>query len=81
MSKQTTNYKFIKPELTDPANITALDSNWDTLDETLFNIVESVENLDTNVNNKLKSVQTKITCGTSAPSGGKSGDVYIQLLD
>lgn len=35
MSKTTTNYKFIKPELTDAANITATNENWDKLDEEL----------------------------------------------
>lgn len=25
--------------------------------------------------------QTKITCGTAAPSGGVDGDVYIQIIE
>lgn len=32
MSKTTTNLKLIKPELTDAADITTYNSNWDTLD-------------------------------------------------
>ena len=32
MSTTTTNYGLIKPELTDPANITALNENWDKID-------------------------------------------------
>lgn len=32
MSKTTTNYGLIKPELTDAADITAMNKNWDTID-------------------------------------------------
>ena len=32
MSTKTTNFEFIKPELTDPADITACNGNWDTID-------------------------------------------------
>lgn len=32
MSTTTTNYGFIKPELTDAADITAMNQNWDTID-------------------------------------------------
>ena len=35
MSTKTTNYEFIKPEKTDPADITATNENWDKLDEAL----------------------------------------------
>ena len=35
MSKTTTNYGLIKPELTDAANITAFNQNWDKIDEQL----------------------------------------------
>lgn len=35
MSTTTTNYKLIKPELTDSADITAMNQNWDTLDTQL----------------------------------------------
>lgn len=38
MSTTTTNYGFIKPQLSDPADITATNSNWDKLDENLKNI-------------------------------------------
>lgn len=33
--KKTTNYNLNKPELTDPADITALNSNWDIIDTEL----------------------------------------------
>lgn len=35
MSTTTTNFKFILPELSDPADITQMNQNWETLDETL----------------------------------------------
>ena len=35
MSKTTTNFNLIKPELTDPADITAMNENWDKIDEQL----------------------------------------------
>ena len=35
MSTKTTNYEFIKPELTDSADITATNGNWDKLDKKL----------------------------------------------
>lgn len=38
MSTQTTNYNLIKPELTDAADITATNTNWDTLDTKLKNV-------------------------------------------
>jgi hypothetical protein len=37
MSTTTTNYQFIKPALTDPADITALNANWDKIDHELAN--------------------------------------------
>lgn len=35
MSTTTPNYSFVKPELTDPANIEAFNENWDKIDESL----------------------------------------------
>lgn len=37
MSTATTNFKFIKPELSDPADITELNANWDRIDTELAN--------------------------------------------
>lgn len=39
MSKTTTNYGLVKPELTDPADITAMNPNWDKIDAELANII------------------------------------------
>jgi hypothetical protein len=35
MSTTTTNYKLFKPELSDPADITKMNPNWDTIDAEL----------------------------------------------
>lgn len=35
MSTKTTNYKLVKPALTDTADITAMNGNWDTIDNEL----------------------------------------------
>lgn len=38
MSTTTSNYDLVKPELGDPADITAMNSNWDTIDNKLGEI-------------------------------------------
>lgn len=98
MSLLTTNYEFIKPELTDSADITATNPNWDLLDELIKTLATGLseagsemsvlnvafsklnEDLTQNISNSIATCQTKIKYGTGEPSGGKSGDVYIQLL-
>lgn len=35
MSTTTTNYKLVKPALSDPADITVMNPNWDTIDTEL----------------------------------------------
>lgn len=44
MSKTTTWYNFVLPELTDPANITQTNQNWTTLDSTLAGLANFVAN-------------------------------------
>lgn len=41
MALETTNFGLIKPELTDPADITAFNENWDKIDEQLLKAGES----------------------------------------
>ena len=41
MALTTTNFGLIKPELTDPADITAFNRNWDKIDEQLLKAGES----------------------------------------
>lgn len=42
MSTQTTNLKLTKPELSDPANITLLNNNWDTLDTKVKDLTDGL---------------------------------------
>jgi hypothetical protein len=44
MSLRTTNYELIKPELTDAADITATNGNWDKIDSELANKVNYKSN-------------------------------------
>ena len=91
MSTKTTNYNFVKPELKDVADITAQNPNWDTLDTTLKGlsdnytaVSQNLSNTDQNlatVQQALPNLQSKVKYGTSAPSGGQSGDVYIQIIE
>jgi hypothetical protein len=39
LSTTTPNYGLIKPELTDPANITVMNENWDKIDELLGTVI------------------------------------------
>lgn len=43
MSTLTKNYNFVKPELTDVADITATNENWDKVDENLLDLNEKVD--------------------------------------
>lgn len=45
MSTKTTNLGLTKPALTDPADITAYNSNWDILDTQIKNIKDDMESL------------------------------------
>lgn len=99
MSTLTTNYNLIKPALTDSADITAMNGNWDKIDNQLKTLNDnnestnaSVSELDkkftaqgttlvSKINMEVGKLQTKITYGTSAPSGGNTGDVYIQIIE
>lgn len=46
MSLRTPNYNLFKPELTDPADITKMNPNWDTLDSKLHEIEDNLANFD-----------------------------------
>lgn len=52
MSLKTTNYNLIKPELTDAADITATNSNWDTIDQKLHTAETGLGELTTEVEGK-----------------------------
>ena len=55
--KQTSYLKLNKPELNDAADITQLDTNWDTLDGKLKEIDEQFDNLDDLVGSGIDGVQ------------------------
>ena len=56
MADKTTNYGFSTPGLDGAANITVQDENWTELDKKLK---EELDNLDTNLNNKVDKVSGK----------------------
>ena len=70
MSKTTTNYNLIKPELTDAADITATNSNWDVIDTELKNINDEIDTTNTAVEAVQNSVNNSwmLTSGTAIPS-------------
>lgn len=49
MSTTTTNYNLIKPQLTDPADITAINPNWDILDSKLKTIDDSLSSIGSDI--------------------------------
>lgn len=46
---QTTHYSFNLPAGTDPASITPLNANMETLDSTLWNMQDDIDTLETTV--------------------------------
>ena len=92
MATKTANYNFVKPELSDVADITAQNPNWDTLDANLKEMSELQNSTSTMATNTKSTVdglvgslpqnyQKKLKYGTAAPSGGASGDIYIQIIE
>ena len=64
MSTTTTNYRLIKPELTDVADITAMNGNWDTLDSKLKEALD--KSIDTSIlDNKVNKTGDTLTGGLS----------------
>jgi hypothetical protein len=79
MAIQTANYGFIKPNITDASDIRTINSNWDTLDAELKKMDDDLNSINETLSSG--TLQSQITYGTSAPSGGEPGDVYIQLIE
>ena len=95
MANKTDGYELVKPTLTDAADITQTNNNWEIIEDALENITLRVENLQSNtsnsvnalettlkqyVNNEVAKLQPKITYGTASPSGGSNGDIYIKII-
>ena len=74
MSTTTTNYGLVKPALTDAADITAMNPNWDKIDEELNNLVNKLP--DGEISNS-KSVNVTLTAsGWSLDDEGR----YFQTV-
>lgn len=55
MSKSTKNYSFVKPELTDAADITATNKNWDKVDNELLAISNKIDDEVLRLSNKMET--------------------------
>lgn len=69
MSTTTTNYGLVKPALTDAADITAMNQNWDAVDTKL----KALETADSTATTNLNNLQ--------AQKVSKSGDTMTGALD
>lgn len=87
MSTTTTNYGFIKPALTDAADITATNQNWDKIDNKFAEQEEYNEQLyGTHNNERLKediahnmSVYTNLTQIGLTPGSETIADIALKL--
>ena len=71
MSIATTNYALVKPELTDAADITAMNENWDKLDSTLK------KKADLGDDGKIPSSQLSVDLSAKV---SKTGDTLTGVL-
>lgn len=85
MSTTTTNYKFIKPALTDVADITAMNPNWDAVDTTLkafdSKIIEIEESLDEQPSFDGHNIKTYTSLDQLDLASNASLDEIIMALD
>ena len=72
MSTTTTNLGLVKPEMTDAADITAMNGNWDKLDTQISNLNNTQPNITKNPDNPTGDIiSTHLTVGTR---GGEYSD-------
>lgn len=81
MSKTTTNYKLIKPELTDVADITALNKNWDTVDTQLDLADKRFTALGLGGISGEEEVTTPANTVLAAPNGSNGTPSYRKLVE
>ena len=82
----TVNYGLKKPSITDYINIANFNDNADVIDAKLKDVFDAISDINDNLSNHTHAnptldelnAQKKITYGTSSPSGGNNGDIYIQ---
>lgn len=73
MAKYTTNYNLTKIDLTDaPPDITVLNQNWDTIDEELGNIGDTVEQALDNLTPEKIGAQPAATAINTGNIGSQS---------
>lgn len=60
MSTTTSNYGLIKPELTDAADITAFNSNWDNIDSELKGLDSDIDSLTITLNSEIDDINRQI---------------------
>lgn len=76
MSTTTTNYKMFKPELTDPADITQMNSNWDLID------TELAKRATLDENGKVPAEQLPDDAAYLPLEGGTlTGDLYFKKVN
>lgn len=77
----TKNLGFRKPELTDPADMTATNQNWDILDEKLKDIDDQFENVGSGVEGVAKSLSPSIWVEQSDGSFTQTITVDLVTVD
>ena len=85
MSTLTTNYGFIKPALTDPANITSFNANWDVIDENLKAVADLAASSDINSFDNTAFATKVLTSGVGLPvvaaTSGDDGVTYMAVAE
>lgn len=65
MSTTTTNYELVKPELSDVADITQMNPNWDKLDQTLKTLSTNTDNHASNKSNPHGVTKAQVGLGNA----------------
>lgn len=76
MSLLTPNYNLIKPELSDPADITALNPNWEKIDSKFKTVDEALQSVSEGGGSSGKRT-TRFTVGTTTTGWGSSDCDYL----
>ena len=77
MSIKTNNFGFNKPELTDAADITQQNTNWDMLDSELFGLKKQTTSLNEEIDTKAPMYTYGTTDLTAGVSKLTSGNIHI----
>lgn len=77
MSKTTTNYGLVKPELTDAADITAMNPNWDKIDSELKLRFELSGVYTGDMNELVLPGQYRVQSNANLPNEAYYGQVFV----